>query len=540
MTSNQRRARTARPQAAPSSPIPCYPDPTRRSAIQTVMAALAVPLAAPLALSSCASAPAAFSTSAQLALTATEAVAAIRSGRLSAETYVSTLLARAKQMTGLNAIITLNEAGALAAARAVDQRRQNGQALPALAGLPILVKDNIDTQDLPTSGGTPALKNHRPKANAPTLQALLDAGAIVLAKTNLHELAFGINSTNAATGFVKNPYDASRIPGGSSGGTAAGIAARIAPAGLGTDTGGSTRVPSALCGTVGMRPSVANGGAGRRYSGAGAIPISYTRDTVGAMGRTVADVALLDSVMAGTPQPTPANLRGLRVGLPRAYFWENLDTELRGILDATVERLKAAGVVFVEANFNDIGGLNGKISFPIALFETYVDLPNYLALGGSGITIDQVAAQIKSPDVAGAFGAAKTFPKAAYDAAMGTFRPQLQKMYADYFAQNSVVAILFPTTPLPAVAIDPTFSGAVAINGVAQPGGPNAQFGAFIRNTDPGSNAGIPGLALPAGMTRSGLPVGLEIDGPVGSDANLVAIGLAIEGVLGSVPAPSI
>ncbi len=520
-----------------ATPAPASHLISRRDAVKTVTAALAVPLT----LGACANMPNAMSTQAQLALTATEAVAAVKNGSLSAEVYVTTLLARAKQMQGLNAIITLNEAGALSAARAVDARRQSGQSLPALAGLPILVKDNIDTQDLPTSGATPALKNHRPKANAPTLQALIDAGAIVLAKANMHELAFGINSTNAATGFVKNPYDTSRIPGGSSGGTAAGIAARIAPAGLGSDTGGSTRVPPALCGIVGMRPSVGNGvGAGRRYSGAGVIPISSTRDTVGAMGRTVADVALLDSVIAGTPVPAAANLRGLRIGLPRAYFWENLDNDLRAVMDAAVLRLKAAGVVFVEANFVDIGALNDKISFPIALFETYVDLPKYLAASGSDLTIDQVTAQIKSPDVAGAFGAAKTFPKAAYDAAIGTFRPQLQKLYADYFLINGVAAVLFPTTPLPAVPIDGTFSGAVAINGIAQPGGPNAQFGAFIRNTDPGSNAGIPGLALPAGMTRGGLPVGLEIDGPVGSDQRLLSIGLAMEAVLGPLPAPSI
>ncbi len=519
----------------PSQPI--LPTLSRRDAVKTVATALAVPLA----VGACATGPTGMSSQVQLNLTATQAIAAIKNGSLSAETYVTTLLARAKQLQGLNAIITLNEEGALNAARAVDARRRSGQALGTLAGLPILVKDNIDTRDLPTSGATPALKSAVPRANAPTLQALLDAGAIVLAKANMHELAFGINSTNAATGFVKNPYDTSRIPGGSSGGTAAGIAARIAPAGLGTDTGGSTRVPAALCGIVGMRPSVGNGlGSGRRYSGAGTIPISSTRDTVGAMARTVADVALLDAIIAGRPIPVAANLRGMRIGLPRAYFWDNLDAELKSILDAAVQRLRDAGVVFVEANLVDIGALNDKVSFPIALFETYVDLPKYLAASGSRITIDQVAAQIKSPDVAGAFGAAKTFPKAAYDAAIGTFRPQLQKLYADYFLTNGVAAILFPTTPLPAVPIDATFSGAVAINGVAQPGGPNAQFGAFIRNTDPGSNAGIPGLALPAGMTRGGLPVGLEIDGPVGSDERLVSLGLAMEVVLGSVPAPSL
>lgn len=510
---------------------------SRRSALKTVAATVAV--ASGLPACGGGDGRVALTMAEQLALTASGAVAAIRDGNMTAEAYATTLLARAKQLASLNAIITLNEAGVLAAARAVDAKRASGQPQGALAGLPLLVKDNIDTRDLPTSGGTPALRNFQPKTNAPVLQALLDAGAIVLGKANMHELAFGITSTNAATGFVKNPYDLSRIPGGSSGGTAAGIAARIAPAGLGSDTGGSTRVPSALCGTVGMRPSVGNGGADRRYSGAGVIPISHTRDTVGAMARTVADVALLDSVMAGKPAPVAASLSGLRIGLPRAYFWDNLDTELATIMNSAVQRLTTAGVVFVNADLAGIGALNDSISFPVALFETYVDLPKYLLAEGSTLTIDQVAAQISSPDVQGAFGAAKTFPKAAYDAAIGTFRPQLQQLYASYFATNRVDAILFPTTPLPAVAIDGTFSGAVSINGVAQPGGPNAEFGAYIRNTDPGSNAGIPGLALPAGITKGGLPVGLEIDGPLGSDTRLLAIGLAIEALLGPLPAPT-
>ena len=511
---------------------------SRRSALKTVAATVAV--ASGLPACGGGDGRVALTTAEQLALTASGAVAAIRDGNITAEAYATTLLARAKQLASLNAIITLNEAGVLAAARAVDAKRASGQPLGALAGLPLLVKDNIDTRDLPTSGGTPALKNFQPKTNAPVLQALLDAGAIVLGKANMHELAFGITSTNAATGFVKNPYDVSRIPGGSSGGTAAGIAARIAPAGLGSDTGGSTRVPSALCGTVGMRPSVGNGGADRRYSGAGVIPISHTRDTVGAMARTVADVALLDSVIAGKRAPAAANLSGLRIGLPRAYFWDNLDTELAAIMNTAVQRLTTAGVVFVNADLAGIGALNDNISFPVALYETYVDLPKYLLAEGSTLTIDQVAAQISSPDVQGAFGAAKTFPKAAYDAAIGTFRPQLQQLYASDFTVNKVDVILFPTTPLPAVAIDGTFSGAVSINGVAQPGGPNAEFGAYIRNTDPGSNAGIPGLALPAGMTKGGLPVGREIDGPLGSDTRLLAIGLAIEALLGPLPAPAL
>ena len=238
-------------------------------------------------------------------------------------------------------MIVLDSAGAMAAARRIDAMRDSGNTLPRLAGLPIVVKDNINTANLPTTGGTAALRGVQPKSNAPSLQKLLDAGAIVIGKSNLHELAFGITSTNLTpfAGAVKNPYDRTRIPGGSSGGTAAAIAARIVPAGLGTDTGGSTRVPAALCGIVGLRPSVGNGGAQRRYTDTNAVvPISHTRDTVGPMARTVADVALLDAVITGSPLATAVPLRGLRIGVP-ASFWAGMDSQLAAVVIKAEARL---------------------------------------------------------------------------------------------------------------------------------------------------------------------------------------------------------
>jgi indoleacetamide hydrolase len=476
----------------------------------------------------------------QLAMSSSQAVAAIRSGRLSAEAYVNTLLARAEQLKDLNAFIVLDKTGAITAARKVDALRSSGAVLPPLAGLPIVVKDNINTRDLPTTAGTAALRNLRPNTNAPTLQKLIDAGAIVLGKTNLHELAFGITSTNLTSfaGAVKNPYDTQRIPGGSSGGTAAAIAARIVPSGLGTDTGGSTRVPAALCGIVGLRPSVGNGGAERRYDGAGVVPISHTRDTVGPMGRSVADVALLDAVITGTPLATAVPLRGLRIGVP-ASFWAGLDAQVAAVMAAARGKLQAAGVVFVEVDMPTLAEVNAKVSFQLALHEPIADIPAYLAAtGASGITLADVAAGIASPDVKGAFGAilADAFGK-DYDAAMRTHRPRLRSLYDGYFRSAVLDAMLFPTTIAPAPLIDlANGSGKVSING----GAPADTFGTFIRNTDPGSNAGIPGLALPAGLTSGGLPVGLELDGPVGSDARLLGIGLSIEALLGALPAPTI
>lgn len=480
------------------------------------------------------------STAEQLALDASGAVAAIRSGRLSAEAYVGTLLARAESLRELNALISIDRDGALGAARRIDQQRAAGQTLAPLAGLPLVVKDNINSAALPTTGGTPALRQLRPTSNAPSLQKLLDAGAILLAKANMHELAFGITSTNLAAfaGPVRNPYDKSRIAGGSSGGTAAAIAARISPAGLGTDTGGSARVPAALCGIVGLRPSVGNGGVQRRYTDTHAvIPISHTRDTVGTMGRSVADVALLDAVIAGREPPAPIGLKGLRIGLPAA-FWAELDAPVAAVMAAAKAKLSGAGVVFVEADLPGVAALNAQLSFQIALHEPIDDIPAYLAANGAAsLTLAQLAAQIASPDVKGAFGAILGDVYGAdYPAAIGTHRPRLQALYADYFVQHGLDAMLFPTTPLAAVAIDAVNgSSTVSLNG----GPPLDEFGTYIRHTDAGSNAGIPGLSLPAGLTAAGLPVGLEIDGPLGSDGKLLGIGLAIEALLGRLAAPA-
>jgi Asp-tRNA(Asn)/Glu-tRNA(Gln) amidotransferase A subunit family amidase len=467
---------------------------------------------------------------------AAEIVVAIRDKKTTATAAAKAAFERAKQLKDLNVFIHLNEDPALAAAAEIDEGRRG-----ALAGLPIVIKDNINTVDMPTSGGTPALQDARPRKNAPSVKRLMDAGAIIIGKTNLHELAFGITSTNLSSfaGPVKNPYDKTRIPGGSSGGTAAAIAAGIVTCGLGSDTGGSTRIPAALTGTVGLRPSVGNGGAQRRYNDADmVVPISHTRDTVGPMGRTVADVALLDSVITATPLATAESLQGKRLGIP-ASFWSGLDRDVEAVTKAARAKLADAGVVLVDVDIAGLFEQNAKVSFPVALHEPIADIPAYLKASEiEGITLADIVGKIASPDVKGAFGAitADAFG-AAYQDAITVQRPALQKMYETYFKDNNLDGILFPTTIAPAPAIDATKgSGEMSING----GAPVPTFDTMIRNTDPGSNAGIPGLSLFAGMTPGGLPVGLEIDGPVGSDTKLLGLGLSIEAILGSAPPPKI
>lgn len=475
----------------------------------------------------------------QLGLSATQALQALNAGRLSAEEYVRTLIARAEQQADLNSLITLDKAGALAAAKAVDARRAKGDNLPPLAGLPIVVKDNINTRDMPTTGGTPALRHLRPRENAPVLQRLIDAGAIVLGKANMHELAFGATNTNLSpfAGIARNPYDRTRVPGGSSGGTGAAVAARIAPAGLGTDTGGSVRIPSAVCGLAGLRPTVGDGD-DRRYNGAGVLPISHTRDTIGPMARTVADVALLDAVITNSALVNPLPLAGIRIGVP-ASFWAGADAEVLAVMEAARAKLKAAGVVLVEVDTVGLSELNAKAAFPIALHEALNDIPAYLkATGAQGISLADIAAQVTSPDVKGAMGAVVgDVAGAQYESAIKVHRPAMQALYAAYFSANKLDAMVFPTVIVPAPLIDAVNgSSKLSING----GAPVDTFLTLIRNTDPGSTAGLPGLCLPAGLTKQGLPVSLGLDGPMGSDRTLMAIGLSMESLLGTLPPPQL
>jgi Asp-tRNA(Asn)/Glu-tRNA(Gln) amidotransferase A subunit family amidase len=450
-------------------------------------------------------------------LTTVEAVAALERGDMTAEGYCTTMVGRAENRKALNVFISLNSEGALAAAHDIDERRRNGTKVGALAGIPLIVKDNIDFATLPTTAGCRGLAANRPTKNAGVLQALLDADAVVLGKANMHELADGITSNNGGYGAVHNPWNPELIPGGSSGGTAAGIAAHICPAGLGTDTAGSVRIPSSLCGVAGLRPTA------KRYPLDGIVPLSLTRDTAGPIARTVADCALLDSVIMKIAAPGPTTLRGLRLGLPRGFFWVDLDRETEDVMKTALSELKGLGVVFVEADIPDLADLTRRCGNLIG-YEMLRNIADYLAAGKSAVTLDEMIKGIKSPDVIRAVERIHSNPvdEASYRETISKWRPQLQQAYATYFKQNNVEAMFFPTTPLPA---RPIGQDEVELNGKKV-----NTAGAYIRNAGPGSAAGIPGLTLPAGRgANTVLPIGMELDGPAGSDQKLLSIGIAME-----------
>ena len=239
-------------------------------------------------------------------LSATQAAAAMRRGDLFAEDYAAALLERCEQGSYLNAFIALEPERVLEAAREADRARASGVEPGPLHGLPIPVKDSVNTKEYPTTGGTRALRDFYPAEDAELVERLTGAGAIVMGKTGLHELSFGWTSNNQIFGAVRNPYDSSRIPGGSSGGTAAAVAARMAPLGVAEDTQGSIRVPAALCGIYGFRPTQG------RYPNRGVIPITPLFDQVGPHTRNVEDLALFDRVVTARARRRSPSYRGGR------------------------------------------------------------------------------------------------------------------------------------------------------------------------------------------------------------------------------------
>ena len=465
-----------------------------------------------------------------LDLTLVKALERMQAGEFSAVEYVRAMLERSRDAAHLNAIVSLDEQAVLESATQRDRQRRDDGSLELL-GAPLLLKDNINTVDLPTSGCTPALKGHVPPVDAPITRILLDAGAVIFGKSNMHELAFGITNNNPTFGPARNPYNPDLIPGGSSGGTAIAIAAGILPAGLGTDTGGSTRLPAALCGICGFRPTIG------RYPTGGVIPISTTRDTPGPMARAVEDLQLLDRVMAGDMAPAGAiNLAEVRLGVPRTYYYEDLETGLADVVDATLDQLASSCKALVEIDLDRVGELTRKVGFPLALYEARRGMVQYLADFAPDITIEDVLADIASPDVKEVYtavvsGAAVT--EAAYQEAMSVHRPEMQSLFADYFTDNNLDAMVVPTLPLTAPPIGR--DGTVILNGREQP-----TFPTIIRNTDPSSNVGIPSLSVAVGLAANGMPVGVCLEGPVGTDRRLLAIGKALQDEIGFLPKPLI
>ncbi len=447
-------------------------------------------------------------------------VLAMSEGRVTSQALVEHALAKAATYQSLNVFITLDAEGAMAAARNCDELMANNVSLGPLHGIPVVVKDNIHVAGLPNTAGTAGLRDFIPSEDASVVRRLKDAGAVVIGKTNMHELAYGITSNNYVFGAVGNAMRSDYIAGGSSGGTAVAIAIGVAPIGLGTDTGGSSRIPAALNGLVGFRPTTG------RYPDDGLTRISFTRDTVGPMAKTVKDIILLDRLLSADPiENHSMHLSGLRLGVPRAHFYENLDPVIAEHTERLLACLKVAGVTLVQADIEQLAEVNEKVGIPLVLYETRILLEKYLAANHLDIPIQMLVEAIVSPDVKAMVSLAINgdITESVYRQAIEQYRPQLKKIYRDYFSEHSLDAVIYPTVPLVARPIAGSLE-TVELNGQQVP-----TFPTYIRNTDPGSNAGIPGLTLPLALSAAGLPMGIEIDGPEGSDQGLLALGSEIE-----------
>ncbi|WP_221801624.1 indoleacetamide hydrolase [Oceanobacter mangrovi] len=460
---------------------------------------------------------------------------ALLNGELTVRQLVADSLQRIHAGAHLNLFVSVDADAAMAAADAADQAIQAGVELLPLTGVTLVIKDNIHTANLPCTAGCPALADFIPDADAPVVKRLRDQGAIILGKTNMHELAFGATGYNTsfntgALAGIRNAYDAERIAGGSSSGSAAAVAARMAMVALGTDTGGSMRIPPALNGCASLRPSSG------RYPDRGMIPISHSRDTAGPMALTMTDVALLDGLICDDQQLEEIDLNSLRLGLP-AGFWANLDDDTRMVMQDVKQRLQQAGVTLVEIADSQLQELNEKIGFPVVFHEAFDSMVEYLATQGPQLTLEQLVAGINSPDVKACYeqiilprqlptadGSTASGP--VYEWAMNSGKPALISRYEYLFGHYQLDALIFPTTAVVAPK---------AVPEVSSPG----NFDLLIQNTEPAASAGLPALQIPAGLgLDSGMPVGLEIDGQRMQDRRLLAIGIAIQALLEPLPAP--
>lgn len=457
---------------------------------------------------------------------------AIDKGALTSEQLVRLSLARIRAYEPkLHAIITLNPR-ALDEARALDaERRRAGRRSP-LHGIPILLKDNIDTRDLPTTLGFYGLKGAHPVSDAAVVTRLRAAGAIILAKVNLSELASGPPMSSLG-GQTRNPHNLAYSPAGSSNGTAVGIAAGYAPVGIATDTTGSARWPAAVNGVAGMRPTTG------LFSSAGVQPNAPTLDTIGTMARSVSDLAMVAQVLAETPAPAqpvldPESLRGVRIGFPRAAFSGD-DPEVDAAAARALETLRTSGATVVDVDVPDwLIRLSDSLQALLVQSESVPSLDAYLSASfpppwprSHAAILAMSAAAVHSP-VPGAFAnpgrlsgyrweaAALPFNDPLYAAARTQGRQFFRSALLAILKRYDVRMLVYPTQT--------TRINKLAEQPVRSARGLFGNFGPAFA-----SIAGWPDITVPAGATPEGLPFGISFLAPASSDAQLLAWAFAFE-----------
>jgi len=460
---------------------------------------------------------------------------AFKSGGLTAKRLVGMYLERIeaydRKGPGLNAVITVNP-GALKAAAALDAKfRKTGPAGP-LHGIPVILKDNVNTKDMPTTGGSRSLEGYVPPTDAFIAKRLREAGAIPLAKANLHEFAVWGESVSSILGQTLNPYDLTRTPGGSSGGTGAALAANFGILGIGTDTVNSIRSPASACSLAGIRPTIG------LVSRGGIMPYSLTQDAAGPMARTVADAAKMLNVLAGYDPGDPATawsvgriekdyakhikkdgLKGKRIGILRSFFGtQTIHGEVNTVTNRAIEDCKKMGAVLVELDTPDLdsGRIVSEIS--VHLYDLRPDLDSYLGDPGAGTPVTSLGEIIASgkyhPGIEENIKEAMTLKRGASYHERLAKRTKLQDRVMALMAGQTLDALVFPHQKRPVVPV-----------GESQ----------VERNGSLGAVTGFPSIVVPGGFTKPtdsakiGIPVGIEFLGRPWTEGLLLEIGYAYE-----------
>ena len=447
----------------------------------------------------------------------------------------SSLKSAAALQKELNAFLQIDREGAIARAKTIDAERKDGQPLSPLAGIPIAVKDNICVRGLQTSCGSKILGDYQPPYNATVIERLQNAGAIVIGKTNCDEFAMGSSNENSAFGPVKNPWDVERVPGGSSGGSAAAVAAGIVPVALGSDTGGSVRQPASLCGVVGMKPTY---GRNSRY---GLVAFASSLDQVGIFGRTIRDVATVLGVIAGRDihDATTADvdvpdyaaqlddgIKNLRLGFPRALFGEGLDDEVRAAVERTIDTYRNLGVEIVDVDLPHAKYCIA-VYYIIATAEASSNLARFDGVR-YGFRAEEApelrqmyrktrdegfGAEVKRRIMLGTYVLSAGYYDAYYRKAQQV-RALLKQDFARAF--TACDAIITPTAPTPAFRLGEKVDDPLSM---------------YLNDvyTVTANLAGVPGINVPCGLSSENLPIGFQLLGPYWSESNLFRLAHAYE-----------
>lgn len=458
------------------------------------------------------------------------AAAAIRDGDISSESYTAALLQRARTHSDLNAFITIDEGAVLAAARNADKARAAGSTAPLL-GVPLAVKDSYLTQGLRTTLGVRNLEGFVPEKNAEVVGAIKDAGGIVFGKNNLVEMSYGLTGNNSPYGQVKNPHNRNHVSGGSSSGAGASVAARIVPAALGGDTVGSIRVPASLCGVVGFKPTTG------RWPGNGVAPISHTLDTTGVLARNVEDCALIDQIVTkaeATARSDRSDLKGVRLAYAPRQYLDLVEPDIEAHFNDTVRRLREAGAEIVSIDLGEDFASTERATWNIFFHETMEAISGFLHRNGVPTSFDAIYNGLK-PGLREAWGhvvlpSGPGYSRETYEAALSLDRPEIQRRFSEAFTRSGAVALLFPTTPCTAPLIEQQSKFAIADQEVSDL--------VLAKNTIAASLADLPGISIPTGLFKNGLPMGLEIDGAHGRDSSLLELARRVEATVGTTTSP--